>query len=162
MTIFWIIIFLIKKVKKLVETQKFCHHRLNHLFLHSVSYSQFFIWWILKKLAFSFFVREFLKKNYWLPPLERTWKNKLNMFYIFHKIVPKDISSFSRKSEKLCNSRLFLGYRNGEFVYMRLGFYGYKYLSIHLKFVLQEQLCAYHDPHGAPYQLNFGHKIYFT
>ena len=34
MTIFEVIIFLIKKVAKLIETQKFCQNRLNHLILH--------------------------------------------------------------------------------------------------------------------------------
>ena len=46
----------LKQTKKIlaifVETQKFWHHRLNHLFLHRVLYSQFFIWWILRKLVF--------------------------------------------------------------------------------------------------------------
>ena len=41
-----------QKVAKLVETQKFCYYRLNHLFLHRVTYSLFFIGWILRKFAF--------------------------------------------------------------------------------------------------------------
>ena len=47
MTIFWIIVFLIKKVAKLVETQNFCHYRLNHIILLQGSYSHFRIRWIL-------------------------------------------------------------------------------------------------------------------
>ena len=45
-------IFLIKKMAKLVETQKFHHYRLDHSFLHQGSYSHFLIWWIFRKLEF--------------------------------------------------------------------------------------------------------------
>ena len=38
MIIFWIIIFLRKKVAKFAETQKFCFHRVNHSILQQGSY----------------------------------------------------------------------------------------------------------------------------
>ena len=74
MPIFKIIIFLIKKVAKLVETQKFCHHRLNHLFLHRVSYSQFFIWWKLRKLVFFGLFWGVSNGKLFVTPPGKNWK----------------------------------------------------------------------------------------
>ena len=66
--------FLREKVEKLVETQRFCLRRLNHSFFHQGSYSQFLIWWTLRKLGF----------------FGNNWKNvknekNLKMWYILSK-----------------------------------------------------------------------------
>ena len=84
MTIFWIIIFLIKKVAKLVETQKLCHHRLNHLCLHKGPYSQFLIWWILKTLAFFGRFWGVSNEKLFVTPSGKYWK-KLSMLYMISK-----------------------------------------------------------------------------
>ena len=74
MTIFLIIIFLIKKVAKLVETQKFRHHRLDHSFLHQGSYSHFLIWWIFRKLAFYHLFWGISNEKIYVTPPGRNWK----------------------------------------------------------------------------------------
>ena len=115
MAIFKIIIFSIKKVAKLIETQKFCHHRLNHLFLHRGLYSQFLIRWILRKLVFfGLFWGVSNEKLFVIPPGKNWKKITWTCCTSYQKIVQKDGSSFSRNSEKLSKSGPFLGCCNGK------------------------------------------------
>ena len=115
MALFKIIIFLIKKVAKLVETQKFCHHRLEHLFLHWGSYSQFVIWWILRKLVFLVLFWGVSNEKLFVTPPGKNWKKiTWTCCTSYQKIVQKDVSSFSRKSEKLSKSGPYLGCCNGK------------------------------------------------
>ena len=73
--------FLTKKLAKIVDTQKFGRHRLNHLILHKGSYPYFRIRWIFRKLEFFCLFREdFQLKKYNL--LERTDKINLIILYI--------------------------------------------------------------------------------
>ena len=61
---------------KLVETQKFCHQRLDHSFFHQGSYSHFLIWWILRKLGFFGLFWGVSNEKTFVTPLERTGKKR--------------------------------------------------------------------------------------
>ena len=102
MTKFWVIIFLIIKVAKLVETQKFYHNRLDHSFLHQCWYCHFLLWWIFRKLAFYHFFGGFLMKKL-LESCSTTYQ----------KMFPKDVFSFSNKSENPSKWGCLWGGRNG-------------------------------------------------
>ena len=104
MTIFWIIIFLIKKVAKLVETQKFHHYRLDHSFLHQGSYSHFLIWWIFRKLAFYHLFWGISNEKIYVTPPGRNWK-KLLVFCstTYQKMLHKDVFSFPNNSKNRQN-----------------------------------------------------------
>ena len=110
-------------------------------------------------------------------PLERTGKNDLNMLYLISKTVPKDVSSFFKKSENLSNSRLFLGFCNGKTHDYDQVILGTDSSGICvLKKICVYNLCTVHnsgdnaeknllshfgDPPGTPYALYFCRKIYF-
>ena len=97
-----------------METQKFCHHRLNHLFLHRGSYSQFLIWWILRKLVFFGIFWGVSNEKLFVTPWKELEKITWTCCTLYQKIVPKDVSSFSRKSEKLFKSGPYLRCCNGK------------------------------------------------
>ena len=114
MTIFWIIIFLIKKVAKLVETQKFHHHRLDHSFLHQGSYSHFLIWWIFRKLAFYHLFWGISNEKIYVTPHGRNWKKLLvSCSTTYQKMLHKDVFSFPNNSKKPSKLGCFWGGRNG-------------------------------------------------
>ena len=109
MTIFGIIIFLSKKVVKLVETQKFCFHRLNHSILHHTRFIFLLLDLVNTHKGFYHLFERFSNGRLFVSPQCGTGKNIYDLFnhdsFFLSQVVISILSSPYSTTKKVLQLR---------------------------------------------------------